>query len=196
MKRGRKAVEPGGRKGAAYSAARIAARVAALGKEISREYKGRLLDVVITLDRGFIFAADLIRQIDAPMVCHFVRENVQDVNHGGHARREVFFGARPELKGRDVLVVDAVLESGVTQEFLLRRLSESGPRSIRLAVLLDKPARRRVALEPDYFGFRTASNQLWVGCGLATANGTGRNLRHLSPGTKAARRESGKRRKH
>ena len=78
------------RKGTAFSAARIAARVAALGKEVSREYNGRRLDVVITLDRGFVFAADLMRQIDAPMVCHFVREEVRDVEDSGHARREVF----------------------------------------------------------------------------------------------------------
>jgi hypoxanthine phosphoribosyltransferase len=166
--------------GAVFSAARIAARVAALGKEISRAYKGRRLDVVVTLDRGFVFAADLIRHIDAPLVCHFVREDVRDVQHGGHARREVFFGAPPELKGRDVLLVDAVIESGVTQEFLLRRLGESQPRSLRLAVLLYKEPLRRVDLEPDYFGFRTASKDVWVGYGLAAANGTGRNHRVLS----------------
>jgi len=181
--------------GASYSAARIATRVAALGKEVSREYKGRRLDVVVTLDRGFVFAADLMRQIDAPIVCHFVREDVRDVEHSGRARREVFFGTGPELKGRDVLVVDAVLESGVTQEFLLRRLGESGPRSIRLAVLLDKTARRRVALEPDYFGFRTASNQLLVGYGLAAPNGTGRNLRQLSSTAQGAPGKSVKKRK-
>ncbi len=56
----------------------------------------------------------------------------------------------------------------------MRRLGESKPRSIRLAVLLDKPERRRVDLEPDYFGFRPASNTVWVGYGLAAANGTGR----------------------
>jgi hypoxanthine phosphoribosyltransferase len=180
---------------ATYSAARIATRVAALGKDISHECNGRRLDLVVTLDRGFVFAADLMRQIEAPVVCHFVREDVRDVDHDGHTRREVFFGSRPELSGRDVLVVDAVLESGVTQEFLLRRLGETGPRSIRLAVLLDKTANRRVALEPDYFGFRNASKQVWVGYGLAAANGTGRNLRQLSTGTKAAPRRSSKRRK-
>ena len=172
------------RSGLSFSAARIAARVATLGREITRSCDGRRLDVVVTLDRGFVFAADLIRQIAAPVVCHFVREDVRDVEHGGYARREVFFGTRPELKGRDVLLVDAVLESGVIQEFLLRRLGETQPRSIRLAVLLDKPARRRVGLEPDYFGFRTASKQVWVGYGLAAANGTGRNLRQLSSGAK------------
>jgi len=183
------------RRSSAISAARIAGRVAALAKEISRQVRGRRLDVVITLDRGFVFGADLIRQIQAPVVCHFVREDVRDIEHAGHARREVFFGVRPELKGRDVLLVDAVLESGITQEFLLRRLGETRPRSIRMAVLLDKPARRRVSLEPDYFGFRTASKEVWVGYGLAASNGTGCNLRQLVPASRGAfagRRKRGK----
>jgi len=180
------------RTGGTFSAARIAARVTALGKEIARAYKGRRLDAVVTLDRGFVFAADLLRSIDAPIVCHFIHEDVRDVQHSGHERREVFFGARPDLKGRDVLVVDAVLESGVTQDFLLRRLGESHPRSLRLAVLLDKPARRRVDLEPDYFGFRTASNDVWVGYGLAAANGTGRNHRGLAGGKALAKQRQGK----
>ena len=177
--RGRPAVKGSETGRTAISATRIRARVGALGREISRAYAGRRVDVVVTLDRGFIFAADLLRELRTAVVCHFVREDVRDVDHDGHTRREVFFGSRPELKGRDVLLVDAVLESGVTQEFLLRRLGETEPRSLRLAVLLDKPARRRVGLEPDYFGFRTASNEVWVGYGLAAANGTGRNHRAL-----------------
>jgi hypoxanthine-guanine phosphoribosyltransferase len=83
----------------------------------------------------------------------------------------------------------------VIQVFLLRRLGESQPRSIRLAVLLDKTARRRVGLEPDYFGFRTASKDIWVGYGLAAANGTGRNLRQLSAGERSASAKGGKRKK-
>jgi hypoxanthine phosphoribosyltransferase len=168
------------KRGATFSPARIATRVAELGRQISRACNGKRLDVVITLDRGFVFGADLIRNIDAPTVCHFIREDVRDVEQGGHARREVAFGSGPDLKGRDVLLVDAVLESGVTQEFLLRRLGESQPRSLRMVVLLDKPERRRVSLEPDYFGFRTASNGLWVGYGLAASNGMGRNQKGLS----------------
>ena len=174
-----------------YTAARIANRVKALGREIPRASHGRRLDVVVTMDRDFVFAADLIRAIDAPVVVHFVREDVRDVDQGGRARREVFFAnrqamaaskERPEFQGRDVLLVDAVIESGVTQDFLLRRIGESKPRSLRPAVLLDKPSRRHVALEPDYFGFQTASNQLWTGYGLAAANGTGRNAKHLVAG--------------
>jgi len=179
-----------------YSEARIAARVAAMGKQISRAYRGRRLDVVTTMDRSFIFAADLLRNLSLPVVCHFVREEVSDIKQGAHMRREVFFSSsRPDLKGRDVLLLDAVLESGVTQEFLLRRLAESQPRSLRLAVLLDKPARRHVALEPDYFGFQTASNLVWVGYGLADASGMGRNTRWLSARRASASNSKGKRRK-
>ena len=170
----------GAKRRTTISAGRIAAKVGELGRAITRAYQGRRVDVVVTMDRGFMFAADLIRNVNAPVVCHFVREDVRDVDHGGHARREVAFGIGPDLKGRDVLVVDAVLDSGVTQEFLLRRLGETRPRSLRLAVLLDKPEQRRVALEPDYFGFRSASNGLWVGYGLAASNGMGRNQKALS----------------
>jgi hypoxanthine phosphoribosyltransferase len=185
--RGRQAIKANlNGRGAAFSESRIAGRVAELGKEISLAYQGRRLDVVITLDRGFVFAADLIRELDGTVVCHFVREELREVEDGGRARREILFGSVPDLKGRDVLLVDAILESGVTQEFLLRRLGESSPRSIRLAVLLDKPEKRRVDLESDYFGFRTASKEVWVGYGLAAANGSGCNLRQLSNIAKAA----------
>jgi hypoxanthine phosphoribosyltransferase len=179
-------------KASRVSAARIANRVKALGRQIARDARGRRLDIVVTMDRSFMFAADLIRAIDAPVVVHFVREDIRDIDLAGRRHREVFFANRSttaaskghaELKGRDVVLVDSVLDSGVTQDFLLRRLGESKPRSLRLAVLLDKTSRRRVALEPDYFGFRMASNLLWSGYGLAAANGTGRNSRNLVAGS-------------
>jgi len=180
---------------ASYSAVRIASRVKTLGRAISQAYRGRRLDVVVTMDRSFVFAADLVRAIDGPVAVHFVREDVRDVETDGRARREVFFGNRQttgggegpsEFKGRDILLVDAVLDSGVTQEFLLRRIGESKPRSLRLAVLLDKASKRRVALEPDYFGFQTASNLMWSGYGLAGSNGLGRNGKSLVSGEKAS----------
>lgn len=178
-----------------YSAARIANRVKQLGREIARAYRGRRLDLVVTMDRGFMFAADLVRAIDAPVAVHFVREHVRDIDAGGKTRREVFFSDRAEtsmhagFKGRDVLLVDAVLDSGVTQEFLLRRIGESRPRSLRMAVLLDKTSRRRVALEPDYFGFRTASNEAWSGYGLAGADGLGGTAASLAAGRSAKRKK-------
>jgi hypoxanthine phosphoribosyltransferase len=178
-----------------YSAGRIASRVKALGRQISRDAAGRRLDVLVTMDRSFMFAADLIRFIHVPVTLHFVQEDIRDVEQSGHARREVFFGSRSgpmdgrsELKGRDVVLLDVILDSGITQDFLLRRIGEGKPRSLRLVVLLDKTQRRRVALEPDYFGFKTASNSLWSGYGLAASNGTGRNSKNLTAGSSAARR--------
>ena len=174
--------------GTTYSAARIANRIKSVGREITRACHGRKLDVVVTMDRSFIFAADLIRHIGVPVALHFVREDIRDIELAGRPRREVFFtspAASPAgkeqsgLKGRDVLLVDSVLDSGITQDFLLRRIGEGKPRSLRLAVLLDKTSRRRVALEPDYFAFRTASNLVWSGYGLAAANGTGPNSKDL-----------------
>jgi hypoxanthine phosphoribosyltransferase len=171
-----------------YTAGRIANRIKTLGREITRGCHGRKLDVVVTMDRSFVFAADLIRHIGVPVALHFVREDVRDIELAGQPRREVFFASRsttggskeqPGLRGRDVLLVDSVLDSGVTQDFLLRHIGESKPRSLRLAVLLDKTSGRRVDLEPDYFGFRTASNLVWSGYGLAAANGTGPNSKHL-----------------
>jgi hypoxanthine phosphoribosyltransferase len=182
-------------KAASYSAARIASRVKTLGRAISQAYRGRRLDIVVTMDRSFVFAADLVRAINGPVAVHFVREDIRDVQMDGRERREVFFGNRQttsggegpsEFKGRDVLLVDVVLDSGVTQEFLLRRIGESKPRSLRLAVLLDKVSKRRVALEPDYFGFQTASNLVWSGYGLAGTNGLGRSGNSLVSGERVS----------
>lgn len=171
---------------AVYSPARISSQVARLGEEISRTYRGRTVDVVVILESAFIFGADLVRNIASPVICHFVRNDVQDVQQGEYVWREIFFSLRPVLKGRDVLLVDTVLETGVTTEFLLRRLWEGDPRSLRLAVLLDKPQERRVDVKPDYFGFVAASNYL-VGYGLPGDDGSLRNLPYLAGSAKLHR---------
>lgn len=161
-----------------YSPARLSARVASLGHSISRDYAGRTVDVVVILENAFIFAADLVRRISRPVVCHFVRSETREVSVGGYNRREVFFSQQPQLKDRDVLLVDAVLRSGVTQDFLVKRLLESQPRSLRIAVLVDKPGERRVDLKPDYFGFVAASKEL-VGYGLPGNHGLYGNLPYV-----------------
>jgi hypoxanthine phosphoribosyltransferase len=154
----------GAKRVSSYSAKRISARIDALGKQISRAYREHRVDVVVTMDRGFVFAADLLRNIVSPMVRHFVREQMRDVNQGSHARREVFFGNSADLKRRDVLVPDAVMDTGVTQEFLPRRLAEWQPRPLRLVVLLGKTYRRRVAWSRITLAFK----RHLIECGLDT----------------------------
>jgi hypoxanthine phosphoribosyltransferase len=163
----------------AFTRQRLARRVGQLGRAISRDYSGRTLDVVIILENAFLFAADLVREISSPVRCHFVRSETRDVRLGGHDRREIFFSAPPGLRGRDVLVVDAVLNTGITQDFLLKRLEEGRPRSLRLAVLFDKPEARRVNVAAEYMGFAAASKE-WVGYGLSGKRGLGRNLPYVA----------------
>lgn len=173
-----------------YSPARVAARVASLGRAISRDYAGRTVDVVIMLENAFVFAADLVRRISRPVVCHFVRAEIRDLKLDGHDRREVFFSHQPSLRGRDVLLVDAVLHTGVTQDFLVRRLLEGRPRSLHIAVLVDKQRARRVDLKPDYFGFCAASKYL-VGYGLAGSRGMYRNLPYIGQLRRSGRHVAG-----
>ena len=160
-----------------YSPARLSARVAQMGRAISRDYAGRTVHVVV-LENAFVFAADLIRHISCPVVCHFVLSEMRDVHLGGYERREIFFIPEPHLAGCDVLLLDAVLQSGVTLDFLAKRLQQSRPRSFRLAVLLDRPQDRKVDLQPDYFGFKAASKYL-VGYGLPGNGGLYRNLPYV-----------------
>jgi hypoxanthine phosphoribosyltransferase len=158
-----------------FSAARLASRVNAVGREISRDYAGRTVDLVVIMDNSFVFAADLVRHIKCPVVCHFVRAEIRDVNVGGYERKEIFFSPEPVLREREVLLVDAVLHSGVTLDFWAKRLMDSRPKSLRTAVLIDKPQARKVDFRPDYFCFQTASNYL-VGYGLPERRGMFRNL--------------------
>jgi hypoxanthine phosphoribosyltransferase len=158
-----------------YSKARLAARIAVIGKQVSKDYAGRTIDAVIILEDAFIFAADLLRTISRPVVCHFVRLEMRDVQLSGFSRREVFFSKPPVLKDRDILIIASMLHTGVTMDFLCKRLMENRPRSLRIAVLIDRPADRRVDLQPDYFGFLGASNR-FVGYGLAGSHEHFRNL--------------------
>jgi hypoxanthine phosphoribosyltransferase len=169
-----------------YSSKQLTERVTTMGRSISKDYGNRTLDVVVMLDNAFIFASDLIRRISCPVVCHFVWAEIRDVQFAGHDRREIYFSRPPRLEKRDVLVIDAVIQSGLTQDFLLKRLQESRPRSLKLAALFDKPSERRVDLKPDYFCFAAASKYL-AGYGLAGSRGWYRNVPYVGVQPRRAR---------
>jgi hypoxanthine phosphoribosyltransferase len=176
-----------------FTKARLATRVQQLGRSISKDYAGRSVDVVVVVENGFLFGADLLRCITVPVTCHFVRAEMRDIEAAGHARREIYFSCPIGLRGRDVLLVDAVLNTGVTQDFLLRRLEETRPRSLRLAVLFDKPDSRKVNLRAEYIGFPSASNYL-VGYGLGSREGFYRNLPFVGVSQGQGGRSGGSRR--
>lgn len=163
-----------------YKSAQIARRVRELGKEISRDYRGEPVDLVAILDNAFVFVADLARHIDTPVRCHFIRAEARDVRDGaGYERKEIFYTPEIDATGRNILLVDGVLQSGITLDFLIKRIGLSRPKSVKTVVLVDKPAERKVSLEPDYFGFRLTSNPVVVGYGLAW-DGFYRNLPYVA----------------
>ena len=163
------------------SPAAIARRVRQLGRQISRDYAGQKLDVVALLENGYIFVADLVRALTVPVHTHFIRADVRDIQDPatGKPRKEIFYTPDLDAEGRNILVVDGVFQSGITTDFFLRRISLHNPRSVRTAVFVDKPADRKVLLEPDYYAFRITSNDMVVGYGLSW-DGQNGNLPYLA----------------
>lgn len=157
-----------------FSAAQIAERVAALAADIGQAYGVQALTVLGTLEDGFVFLADLLRQLQLPLRTAFLRYEHRSL--GGV--QDLQFSTQTELAGRDVLLVEGVLETGVPQEYVLRQLTERGARTIKLCVLVDKPDRRRVALQPDWRAFETQEDYI-VGYGLGL-NERWRNLPYLA----------------
>ena len=157
-----------------FSAAQIAERVAAVAAEIVREYGDRELTVLGTLEDSFVFLADLLRQLKLPLRTAFLRYEHRSL--GGV--QDLQFSTQTELAGRDVLLVEGVLATGVPQEYVLKQLATRGVRELKLCVLLDKPDRRRVALQPDWRAFETQEEYV-VGYGLGL-NERWRNLPYLA----------------
>jgi hypoxanthine phosphoribosyltransferase len=144
-----------------YSAAEIAGRIESLAAEISQAYEGRDVAVLGVLEDGFVFLADLLRAIKSPVRTAFLRYEHQSL--GGV--QDLSFSTGMDLTGRDVLLVEGVLDTGVTQEYLIKQLESRGAASVKLCVLLDKPERRRVSLEPDWRAFETHESYVF-GYGL------------------------------
>lgn len=157
------------------SAEQIRKRVQEIARQIARDYQGRTLHVVGVMENGFMFMADLVRELDMPVVCQFVRGEFKDENP---STTEIFYSPEVEVAGKDVLLVEALIQSGLTSEFLLRNLAGRGASSVKLAVLLDKQAARRVSLQPDYFGF-LLNDSFVVGYGLGDMH-SGRNLPYIA----------------
>jgi hypoxanthine phosphoribosyltransferase len=144
-----------------YSAALIAERVQLLGGEIAQAAEGRELTVLGVLDDSFVFLADLLRALRIPARTAFIRYDHQSL--GGV--QDISFSTRMDLTGRDVVLVEGVLETGITQEYLIKQLGAHGARSVRLCVLVDKPDRRRLDLQPQWRAFETHEDYVF-GYGL------------------------------
>jgi len=157
------------------TAEQIRKRVQEMARQISNDFQGRTLHVVGVMENGFIFMADLVRELDLKVVCQFVRAEFKDANS---TTTEIFFSPELDVQGQHVLLVEALVQSGLTSEFLIRNLAGRGAASVKLAVLLDKQSARRVSLQPDYFGF-LMNESFVVGYGLGDQH-FGRNLPYIA----------------
>jgi len=164
------------------SADQIEKRVREMARQISDDYRGKTIHILAVLENGFMFMADLVRALEGPVVCQFIkpRYRVQPGN-GASDVLEIFFSHDSDIRGQHVLVVEGLVHSGVTGEFLMGNLRGRGAASVKLATLLDRQSARRVALQPDYFGF-LVDDAFLVGYGLGNPEQTGRNLPYLSVG--------------
>lgn len=142
----------------------IASRVAELTTEIQRDFEGRELVVVSLLTGTVMFLADLIRRLELPLRLDFV--GVSSYGAGTESGELVFTKElRLDVAGRDVLLVDDILDTGKTLDRVLAKLSALQPRSIKTCVLLDKPSRRSAKVQADYVGF-VIPDKFVVGYGL------------------------------
>ena len=147
------------------SSEQIAARVRELGAEIAKEYKDRNLVLVVVLKGSFIFAADLCRAIDGNVRIDFL--GVRSYGEGTETSGVVQITqdlSRP-IAGEDVIIVEDIVDTGLTVAHLMDLFRTRGPRSVKVCSLLHKPARARVAVNVDFLGF-TIEDKFVVGYGL------------------------------
>jgi hypoxanthine phosphoribosyltransferase len=149
------------------SARRIAKRVRAMGQEISRTYADldQPLVMIVILKGAAVFAADLLRSLSIPAELEFVRAS--SYGSGTSSSGKVKFAHLVEgpLTGRDILLVEDIVDSGRTISVIVKELQRHHPASLRLATLLDRPARREVDVRIDFTGF-AIPDRFVIGYGL------------------------------
>jgi len=160
------------------SAKTIAARIEALAREIERSYAGTDKLIVVGLLRGsFIFIADLVRELDLPVEVDFLEAS--SYGNATESSREVRIlkDLRGEIGGRDVLVVEDIVDTGHTLHHVVNLLKSREPRRLETIALLDKPARREVSVQATWTGFEIP-DAFVVGYGIDYAQ-RNRNLDHI-----------------
>jgi len=146
--------------------ARLQARVDELAREIRRDYgAGVPVHLVAVLKGAFVFLADLMRRLEGPVSCDFIA--VSSYGSGTSSSGEVRLTKDLDrsLEGRDVIIIEDIVDTGLTLSYLQEILRAREPRSLRTACLLSKPSRRKIEVKVEYIGF-TIDDRFVVGYGL------------------------------
>jgi hypoxanthine phosphoribosyltransferase len=158
------------------SAEEIRKRINELGAEISKVYEGEKPLLISVLNGSFIFTADLIRTLNTSVEVTFVRVASYEALKTSGKVREIL-GLKENVFGRDILILEDIVDTGTTLEHLLEALKELGTRSIKVATLLHKPEAQEKASKPDFVGFKIP-DKFVVGYGL-DYEGFGRELKDI-----------------
>ena len=159
----------------------IQKRVREMARELNHDSQGKTLHVIGLLENCFLFMADLVRAIKVPVICHFLKTDIKDSLEGKVAMRQIVYTPRMEVAGNDVVLVDGILQSGVTLDHLVRLMMGQNASSVRTAVLIEKPEDRKVDVATDYVGFKS-NEKFLVGYGLGYHEKY-RNLPHIATRT-------------
>lgn len=161
------------------SADQLQKRVREMARQISDDYRDRTIHTLGILENGFIFMSDLVRALEVPVICQFIKPRYRQPSaNSPHEALEIFFSHDADIRDHHVLLVEGLVHSGVTSEFLMSDLLSRGAASVKLATLLERQSARRVQLQPDYFGFLVDEAYL-VGYGLGSPEQTNRNLPYI-----------------
>lgn len=147
------------------SRTRVQKRVAALAGKISRDYRGRELVLIGVLKGSFVFLADLLRQLSVPAAVDFIQVSSYGASTYSSGVIKIKKDIDLPIVGKEILIVEDIVDFGYTLSYLLRFIGHKKPRSVRICALLDKPARRKVKVPIAYKGF-TVPDKFIVGYGL------------------------------
>lgn len=148
-----------------YSSEDIAACVRDLGAQITRDYEGKKPLLVGVLKGSFIFMADLVRSIDLPVTLEFMVVSSYGNGTRSTGAVQIIKDLQQDVTGQDILLIEDILDSGNTLNYLKGILEQRGAASIKICTLLDKPSRRVAKVYPDYAGFEV-DDKFIVGYGL------------------------------
>ena len=152
-----------------FSEEHIARRVADLGAEISQAYAGRELCILGVMKGSLVFMADLIRRIPLDVTVHLVRTTSQREQAAGRVLTEIVYSTSVPLEGRDVLLLEDIVDTGITLSYLLAHIHEHNPASLRVCALVNKPEARKIDVHPQWSAFSVhepMADRFLVGYGL------------------------------
>jgi len=148
-----------------FTRAEIEAKVDKLAARIKHDYLDKHPILICVLKGSFMFTADLIRHLNFPLEIEFVQLSSYGRSRESSGKIKVVRGLQSPIEGRDVLVIEDIVDTGITISFLLGYLRKKKPASLKLCALTDKPSRRQVSVTIDYLGF-TVPDKFIVGYGL------------------------------